>query len=36
MQVELFNRYRAGDTDDDVVTDHPTINGLAAILSNGG
>ena len=37
MQIELFNSYCAGNIDDDVVTDiHPTIDGLGAILHNGG
>ena len=37
MQIELLKRYRAGDTDDDVVTGiHLTINGLAAGLRNSG
>ena len=37
MQIELLKRYRAGDTDDNVVTGiHLTINGLAAGLRNSG
>ena len=37
MQIELLKRYRAGDTDEDVVTGiHLTINGLAAGLRNSG
>jgi phosphoenolpyruvate carboxylase len=37
MQIELLRRYRAGDTDDDVVTGiHLTINGVAAGLRNSG
>jgi phosphoenolpyruvate carboxylase len=37
MQIELLKRYRAGDTDQDVVTGiHLTINGLAAGLRNSG
>src|SRR5712692_4197323 len=37
MQIELLKRYRAGDTDDDVVTGiHLTINGIAAGLRNSG
>jgi phosphoenolpyruvate carboxylase len=37
MQIELLKRYRAGATDDDVVTGiHLTINGLAAGLRNSG
>jgi phosphoenolpyruvate carboxylase len=37
MQIELLRRYRAGDTDDDVVTGiHLTINGIAAGLRNSG
>jgi phosphoenolpyruvate carboxylase len=37
MQIELLKRYRAGGTDEDVVTGiHLTINGLAAGLRNSG
>jgi phosphoenolpyruvate carboxylase len=37
LQIELLKRYRAGDTDDDVVTGiHLTINDIAAGLSNSG
>ena len=37
MQIELLKRYRAGDTDPDVVTGiHLTINGIAAGLRNSG
>jgi phosphoenolpyruvate carboxylase len=37
MQIELLKRYRAGDTDDDVVTGiHLRINGIAAGLRNSG
>ena len=37
MQIELLKRYRAGDTDEDVVTGiHLTINGIAAGLRNSG
>ena len=37
MQIELLKRYRAGDTDDDVITGiHLTINGIAAGLRNSG
>jgi phosphoenolpyruvate carboxylase len=37
MQVELLKRYRAGDTDENVVIGiHLTINGLAAGLRNSG
>jgi phosphoenolpyruvate carboxylase len=37
MQIELLNRYRAGDASDDVVTGiRLTINGLAAGLRNSG
>ena len=37
MQIELLKRYRAGDTDQDVVTGiHLTINGIAAGLRNSG
>jgi phosphoenolpyruvate carboxylase len=37
MQIELLKRYRAGDSDDDVVTGiHLTINGIAAGLRNSG
>ena len=37
MQIELLKRYRAGDTDDDVVTGiHLTINGLAGGLRYSG
>jgi phosphoenolpyruvate carboxylase len=37
MQIELLKRYRAGDTDDEVVTGiHLTINGIAAGLRNSG
>jgi phosphoenolpyruvate carboxylase len=37
MQIELLRRYRAGDTDEDVVTGiHLTINGIAAGLRNSG
>jgi len=37
MQIELLKRYRAGDTDDDVVTGiHLTINGIATGLRNSG
>jgi phosphoenolpyruvate carboxylase len=37
MQIELLKRYRAGDTDDDLVTGiHLTINGIAAGLRNSG
>ena len=37
MQIELLKRYRAGDTDDDVVTGiHLTINGLASGLRYSG
>jgi phosphoenolpyruvate carboxylase len=37
MQIELLRRYRAGDTDDDVVIGiHLTINGIAAGLRNSG
>jgi len=37
MQIELLKRYRAGDTDENVVTGiHLTINGLAAGLRNSG
>jgi len=37
MQIELLKRYRAGDTDDDVVTGiHMTINGLAGGLRYSG
>ncbi len=37
MQIELLKRYRAGDTDDGVVTGiHLTINGIAAGLRNSG
>src|SRR5437016_4098225 len=37
MQIELLKRYRAGDTDEHVVTGiHLTINGLAAGLRNSG
>ena len=37
MQIELLNRYRAGNANDDVVTGiHLTINGIAAGLRNSG
>jgi phosphoenolpyruvate carboxylase len=37
MQIELLKRYRAGDTDDNVVIGiHLTINGIAAGLRNSG
>ncbi len=37
MQVELLRRYRAGDSDENVVTGiHLTINGIAAGLRNSG
>ena len=37
MQIELLKRYRAGDTNEDLVTGiHLTINGLAAGLRNSG
>jgi phosphoenolpyruvate carboxylase len=37
MQIELLKRYRAGDTDENVVTGiHLTINGIAAGLRNSG
>jgi phosphoenolpyruvate carboxylase len=37
MQIELLRRYRAGDTDENVVTGiHLTINGIAAGLRNSG
>jgi hypothetical protein len=37
VQIELLKRYRAGDTDENVVTGiHLTINGLAAGLRNSG
>ncbi len=37
MQIELLRRYRAGDSDEDVVTGiHLTINGIAAGLRNSG
>jgi phosphoenolpyruvate carboxylase len=37
MQIELLRRYRAGDTNDDVVTGiHLTINGIAAGLRHSG
>jgi hypothetical protein len=37
MQIELLKRYRAGDTDENVVTGiHLTINGVAAGLRNSG
>jgi len=37
MQIELLKRYRAGDTDKNVVTAiHLTINGIAAGLRNSG
>jgi phosphoenolpyruvate carboxylase len=37
MQIELLRRYRAGDTDESVVTGiHLTINGIAAGLRNSG
>src|SRR5215472_14752774 len=37
MQIELLKRYRAGDTDENVVTGiHLTINGLTAGLRNSG
>jgi phosphoenolpyruvate carboxylase len=37
MQIELLKRYRAGDTDKNVVTGiHLTINGIAAGLRNSG
>ena len=37
MQIELLKRYRAGDTDEHVVTGiHLTINGIAAGLRNSG
>jgi len=37
MQIELLKRYRAGDTDENIVTGiHLTINGLAAGLRNSG
>jgi phosphoenolpyruvate carboxylase len=37
MQIELLKRYRAGDTEEDVVIGiHLTINGLAAGLRNSG
>ena len=37
MQIELLRRYRAGNTEDDVVTGiHLTINGIAAGLRNSG
>ncbi|MBV9826720.1 MAG: phosphoenolpyruvate carboxylase [Alphaproteobacteria bacterium] len=37
MQIELLKRYRAGDTDENVVSGiHLTINGIAAGLRNSG
>jgi phosphoenolpyruvate carboxylase len=37
LQIDLLRRYRAGDTQDDVVTGiHLTINGIAAGLRNSG
>ena len=37
MQIELLRRYRAGDSDENVVTGiHLTINGIAAGLRNSG
>jgi phosphoenolpyruvate carboxylase len=37
MQIELLRRYRAGDTDENVLTGiHLTINGIAAGLRNSG
>jgi phosphoenolpyruvate carboxylase len=37
MQIELLKRYRAGETDENVVTGiHLTINGIAAGLRNSG
>ncbi len=37
LQIELLKRYRAGDTDEDVVAGiHLTINGIAAGLRNSG
>jgi len=37
MQIELLKRYRAGDTEEDVVASiHLTINGIAAGLRNSG
>jgi phosphoenolpyruvate carboxylase len=37
VQIELFKRYRAGDTDENVVTGiYPTINSIAAGLRNSG
>jgi phosphoenolpyruvate carboxylase len=37
MQIELLKRYRAGDTDENVLTGiHLTINGIAAGLRNSG
>ena len=36
-QIELLKRYRAGETDENVVTGiHLTINGIAAGLRNSG
>jgi phosphoenolpyruvate carboxylase len=37
MQIELLKRYRAGDSDEAVITGiHLTINGIAAGLRNSG
>jgi phosphoenolpyruvate carboxylase len=37
MQIELLRRYRAGDTNEEVVTGiHLTINGLVTGLRNSG
>jgi phosphoenolpyruvate carboxylase len=37
MQIELLKRYRAGETDENVITGiHLTINGIAAGLRNSG